>query len=102
MAEATPSGRGFWEIDDTFGRGWKGGGSPGRFALPWGEKRLATKDHIEHIEHDREMNWHEKRRLTGDGSPYLADGLLQVGMSVPAHPLWVRGKLRRLRSGASE
>jgi len=30
-------------------------------------------------------------RLTGDGSPYLGIGLLRVGMSVPAHPLWVRG-----------
>ena len=41
-----------------------------------GEKmRLATKDHIEHIEHDGEMDW-EERRLTGDGSPYL------VGMPV--------------------
>jgi len=39
-----------------------------------GEKmRLATKDHIEHIEHDGEMDW-EERRLTGDGSPYLVGG----------------------------
>ena len=35
----------------------------------YGEMRLATKDHIEHIAHDGNMNW-KKRRLTGDGSPY--------------------------------
>ena len=78
----------------------------------WGEMRFATKDHIEHIEHDGEMDWEERRltgtvrptmwgdslqawekngrgRLTGDGSPYLGIGLLWVGMSVPAHPPWV-------------
>ena len=38
-----------------------------------GEMRLATKDHIERVEHDGEMNW-KKRRLTGDGSPYLGKG----------------------------
>ncbi|HOO93280.1 MAG TPA: hypothetical protein PKX94_07415, partial [Opitutales bacterium] len=32
--------------------------------------RFATKDHIEH---DGEMDW-EERRLTGDGSPYLVGG----------------------------
>ena len=37
-------------------------------AIGW--MRLATKDHIEHIDHDGDMNW-KKRRLTGDGSPYL-------------------------------
>ena len=40
-----------------------------------GEMRFATKEHIDHIEHDGEMDW-EERRLTGDGSPYL------VGMPV--------------------
>ena len=38
MAEATPSGRGLFEGNDTFGLGKGRGGSPGRFALPlvWG------------------------------------------------------------------
>ena len=31
---------------------------------------LATKDHIEHIKHDGEMNW-KKRAAHRDGSPYL-------------------------------
>jgi len=50
-----------------------------------GEMRLATKDHIDHIDHDGEMYW-KKRRLTGTVRPTFGPGLLWVGMSVPAHP----------------
>jgi len=45
---------------------------------------FATKDHIEHIEHDGEMAW-KKRRLTGDGSPYLGYG------PVVGRPPWAWG-----------
>ena len=67
--------------------------------LRLGKMRLATKDHIEHIEYDGEMHGTRKEAAHRDGSPYLGPGLLQVGMSVPAHP---RGRWGLLVHGVLE
>jgi len=100
MAEATPSGReGLLAGMIRLGEG-KRAAHRGRFALPW-ESPVAGRD-----ERPRssavgdgaclrvwvlEDGW-KRGRLTGDGSPYLGAGLLQVGMSVPAHPRGAVGR----------
>ena len=102
--------------NDTYGYGWKRAAHRGRFALPWcgpvaGRDERPRSSAVGpwaclRLGNGRglwevmiRMGMAGRGRLTGDGSPYLGAGLLQVGMSVPAHPplgLAITGASKRI------